>query len=43
LDVSIEEVTKFFNAFGETSEIVIIKDKITKNYRGFGFVTFKDE
>eukprot|EP00800_Vazella_pourtalesii_P004671 TRINITY_DN15412_c0_g1_i1.p1 TRINITY_DN15412_c0_g1~~TRINITY_DN15412_c0_g1_i1.p1 ORF type:complete len:279 (+),score=44.91 TRINITY_DN15412_c0_g1_i1:104-940(+) len=37
-----EELNRVFSRFGEISEVVVMKDSLTKRSRGFGFVTFAD-
>lgn len=45
LPFSIDEegLKKLFESYGETEEVVLIKDKFSGRSKGFGFVTFKDE
>ena len=31
-----------FETFGELTDVVVMRDKMTQKGRGFGFVTFKD-
>ncbi len=38
-----EEFKDFISQFGEIEEITIVADKLSKKYRGFGFITFKVE
>ncbi|GAB5356562.1 hypothetical protein AAMO2058_000300600 [Amorphochlora amoebiformis] len=33
---------KFFSKYGEITDCIVMRDKVTKTSRGFGFVTFKD-
>jgi RNA recognition motif-containing protein len=37
-DVSQEELEKSFEAFGKTNSVSIVKDKVSGESRGFGFV-----
>jgi len=39
-DNSLKEL---FASYGEVSEAVVIKDRISRRSKGFGFVTFADE
>ena len=36
-----EDLREYFGKYGEITDAVVIRDKITKKSRGFGFVTFK--
>lgn len=36
------QLRDYFSQFGEVSESRLVKDKRTKKFRGFGFVTFED-
>ncbi|ONK64843.1 uncharacterized protein A4U43_C07F30560 [Asparagus officinalis] len=37
-----EEIKDYFTKFGEVKEVVVVKDRVTGNVRGFGFVEFLD-
>ena len=37
------DLQQLFSAYGEASEIVIIKDKYSGRSKGFGFVTLSDD
>ncbi|ONK64845.1 uncharacterized protein A4U43_C07F30580 [Asparagus officinalis] len=37
-----EEIRDYFTEFGEVKEVVVVKDRVTGNVRGFGFVEFLD-
>ncbi|XP_047313863.1 heterogeneous nuclear ribonucleoprotein 1-like [Impatiens glandulifera] len=41
-DTDEERLKEYFSGFGEVSEAVILKDRITGRARGFGFVVFTD-
>lgn len=41
-NVSQEEISQAFGRFGEIIDLVIIRDKVTRLNRGFGFVTFRE-
>uniref|UniRef100_A0A7S3Z4R6 RRM domain-containing protein n=1 Tax=Lotharella globosa TaxID=91324 RepID=A0A7S3Z4R6_9EUKA len=34
---------RFFSKFGEVTDCIVMRDKVTRQSRGFGFVTFKEE
>jgi RNA recognition motif-containing protein len=36
-----DELKKLFESFGELSEVVILRHRMTKDSKGCGFVTFK--
>ena len=36
-----EDLREYFGKYGDITDAVVIRDKITKKSRGFGFVTFK--
>lgn len=38
-----QDISQAFAEFGEITEAVLIKDKMSGRSKGFGFVTFKDE
>ena len=38
-----ETLQKVFSIFGKIESVSIIKDKISGNSKGFGFVTFEEE
>lgn len=38
-----ETLQKVFSIFGKIENVSIIKDKISGNSKGFGFVTFEEE
>ncbi|OWM80624.1 DAZ-associated protein 1-like [Punica granatum] len=38
-----DEFKRFFERFGETTDVVIMQDNVTRKPRGFGFVTFESE
>lgn len=40
--MSDEDLKSEFSAFGEITEVTIIKDKFTGRSKGFGFITFKN-
>ena len=37
-----DELNRVFSKFGDISEVVVMKDSMTKRSRGFGFVTFTE-
>ena len=37
-----DQMSEFFSKFGKVSKAIIMKDKMTGNSRGFGFVCFQD-
>lgn len=39
---SIDTLRKYFGQFGELTDCVIMQDRGTGKFRGFGFVTYKD-
>ncbi|XP_004289979.1 PREDICTED: heterogeneous nuclear ribonucleoprotein 1-like [Fragaria vesca subsp. vesca] len=41
-DTTEEKLTDYFNQYGDVSQAVIMRDKITGRPRGFGFVVFSD-
>ena len=41
--VTEEELQALFAKYGETEEVVIVKDKFSGRPKGFGFVTYKSE
>ena len=41
-DTNEDRLKKYFRAFGEVLEAVIMKDRATGRARGFGFVVFAD-
>jgi len=43
MDVTSEELKEVFEEFGEIIESRVIKDRYTKQSRGFAFITFKRE
>ena len=38
-----EQLKELFSSYGETSEITLIKDKLSGRSKGFGFVTFVEK
>ncbi|KAK4801121.1 hypothetical protein SAY86_021608 [Trapa natans] len=42
-NLTLDEFKKFFERFGETTDVVIMLDTLTRKPRGFGFVTFYSE
>jgi heterogeneous nuclear ribonucleoprotein A1/A3 len=38
-----EEIRDHFSQYGEVTEVIVMRDRITGRPRGFGFVTFRDE
>ena len=40
-DTSEEDIREYFGKYGEITNAVVIRDKVNKKSRGFGFVTFK--
>jgi len=42
-DVSEEELTEAFGAFGQVTSAKIVKDKFTGNSKGFGFVEMPEK
>lgn len=42
-DTSEEELKKYFSSYGIVETATIKYDAITKNPRGFGFITFAEE
>jgi len=43
MDVTSDELKEVFEDFGEIVESRVIKDRYTKQSRGFAFITFKRE
>ena len=43
MDVTSDELKEVFEEFGEIIESRVIKDRYTKQSRGFAFITFKRE
>lgn len=41
-DTHEERLKEYFETFGDVTEAVIMKDRITGRARGFGFVVFSD-
>lgn len=41
-EVEEEEIRTHFSQYGQIIDLVIIRDKVTRQNRGFGFVTFKE-
>ena len=41
-DTTEERLTDYFGKYGDVSQTVIMRDKITGRPRGFGFVVFSD-
>jgi RNA recognition motif-containing protein len=41
-EVEEEEIRTHFSKYGQIIDLVIIRDKVTRQNRGFGFVTFKE-
>lgn len=41
-DVEQDEIYKIFHRYGEIIDLVVIRDKVTRLNRGFGFVTFRE-
>jgi len=41
--MSEEDFKELFSTYGEISEAIIIKDRMTGRSKGFGFVTFADK
>jgi RNA recognition motif-containing protein len=41
-ETSEADLKHYFNVYGEVVDVVVMRDKITGNGRGFGFVTFAD-
>ncbi len=41
--MTLEDLKKEFEKFGEIEEAIVIANKFTGRSKGFGFVTFKDE
>ena len=37
-----ETLTQYFTKFGEIMESTVVRDNVTGNSRGFGFIKFKD-
>ncbi|XP_066019342.1 RNA-binding protein Musashi homolog 2-like [Pocillopora verrucosa] len=37
-----ESLKSYFSSFGEVTDVVVMRDTVTKKPRGFGFVTFQD-
>lgn len=42
-ETSKDSLKTYFGGYGEVTDCVIMEDPATKNPRGFGFVTFKDQ
>lgn len=42
-NLTLDEFKKFFERFGETTDVVIMLDTVTRKPRGFGFITFELE
>ncbi|MEZ4911346.1 MAG: hypothetical protein R2774_10835 [Saprospiraceae bacterium] len=38
-----KQIQEIFEPFGEVTQVTIIKDKITRQNKGFGFVTMPDD
>lgn len=38
----IEKLKKYFSAYGDVQDAVVMKDPVSKRSRGFGFITFFD-
>lgn len=41
-DTNEEKLKEYFSKYGEVQDVVVMKDKITRRPRGFGFITFAD-
>jgi RNA recognition motif-containing protein len=41
--ISDDELKKLFSPYGEISEAVVIRDRMSGRSKGFGFVTFADD
>jgi len=41
-ETSEADVKEYFGVYGTLTDVVVMKDKVTGNGRGFGFVTFED-
>lgn len=42
-DITTQEFKEYFGYYGEISDAVVMRDKISGKARGFGFVTFYKE
>ncbi len=42
-EVTEEELQKTFEAFGQVASVIVIKDKFTRESKGFGFVEMPDK
>jgi RNA recognition motif-containing protein len=38
-----DKLKEIFSAYGETEEVIVIKDKFSGRSKGFGFITFKED
>lgn len=41
-DTTEDSLKNYFSRFGEVSDVVVMRDPVSKKPRGFGFVTFQD-
>ncbi|KAM1684355.1 hypothetical protein TB2_035117 [Malus domestica] len=41
-DTNEDKLTDYFNQYGDVTQTVIMRDKVTGRPRGFGFVVFSD-
>jgi len=41
-ETSEEDLKEYFSVYGALTDVVVMRDKMTGNGRGFGFVTFQD-
>eukprot|EP00277_Geminigera_cryophila_P036543 CAMPEP_0173106690 /NCGR_PEP_ID=MMETSP1102-20130122/41229_1 /TAXON_ID=49646 /ORGANISM="Geminigera sp., Strain Caron Lab Isolate" /LENGTH=123 /DNA_ID=CAMNT_0014003931 /DNA_START=13 /DNA_END=380 /DNA_ORIENTATION=- len=41
-EVNEDDLISYFSQYGSLADVVVMRDKVTRNGRGFGFVTFQD-
>ncbi|PNH12873.1 RNA-binding protein Musashi 2 [Tetrabaena socialis] len=41
-DTTEEKLKEYFSKYGEVQDVVVMKDRLTRRPRGFGFITFAD-
>lgn len=42
-DTNEAKIQEHFSKYGEVTEVIVMRDRITNKPRGFGFITFKDD
>eukprot|EP00195_Chlamydomonas_chlamydogama_P005718 CAMPEP_0202902426 /NCGR_PEP_ID=MMETSP1392-20130828/16842_1 /ASSEMBLY_ACC=CAM_ASM_000868 /TAXON_ID=225041 /ORGANISM="Chlamydomonas chlamydogama, Strain SAG 11-48b" /LENGTH=361 /DNA_ID=CAMNT_0049589185 /DNA_START=81 /DNA_END=1168 /DNA_ORIENTATION=- len=42
-DTTEDKLKQYFSKYGEVDDVVVMKDRVTRTPRGFGFITFKEE